>query len=218
MPQLHHPAGDCGDSPWLASAVIDVVRRYCNTNEHVLVLGEEPIESLREPTRGLPTVVESASGLVGTLAVCTVVPEQRLAHLGDDPTARQESASGPCTSLPAPRAVALRTAAVRKDTGTAKALPDRFDTAIACVDLRSSNWIDDIAWGALLAPSGLLAFITYCHVRESGTSDFSVRVASIAHRSGLVPFDQRDLRVAPEEIHARLLLLIRPLPAATDPG
>ncbi|GHE36128.1 hypothetical protein GCM10018785_02310 [Streptomyces longispororuber] len=41
-----------------------------------------------------------------------------------------------------------------------------FDTVIACVDARSADRADDVAWNALLGPSGLLASVTHSDVPD----------------------------------------------------
>ncbi|MFB9509597.1 hypothetical protein ACFFS2_30835, partial [Streptomyces aurantiacus] len=128
---------------------------------------------------------------------------------------------------------------VRRRRGPTAVGPDRYDTVIALVDPHHPEWIPDVSWGSLLAPSGILAVITHSDRQQGRLIDPGGLVTRAARTAGLAQLDHvallqipvRDGALVPEpdlpavlprddtpcapalwhmRVHADLLLFARP--------
>lgn len=213
MPQPHHTSDGRDDSGWMRHAVVGVVSHYCQPHESVLVVTAQTDEPREDQGLALNAVAESASGLSRTLEVRTVLPTEPfpLPHRGVGSASK--SRSGPLQKPLGPRSVWQRTDTDRPDSSETD--PRCFDIVIACVDARSTDWVERVPWDALVGPAGLLAFLVHSPEASGDATAFRGLLYPVARRAGLILLDQIILCTLP--VHTRVLLFMRPLPAVRHP-
>lgn len=164
MPQPDRPH-DAEEAPWLTEAVLDVVFRYSQPCERVLVLISRTDECHPACLTALKRAAESASRLGRTVETRTVDPAcPGPLSRSAEPT-EPESVPGPMrppSNSEPPGAVVHQT--LKSGTGCRRTGPTPFGTVVAIVDSRSVHWVDGIQRHELFGPAGFVAFVTYSHL------------------------------------------------------
>ncbi|BCL26169.1 hypothetical protein GCM10017557_10280 [Streptomyces aurantiacus] len=150
--------------------IVRVVATYTRHSHRVLLLAPPTGPDAPTPDRTtpgtrtgggpLPALIEAAgtaSRLGRTLEAVTAAPDV-------DARAATDTASPGWQSVhrlppePVPPAPTVHRP-VRRRRGPTAVGPDRYNAVIALVDPHHPDWIPDVSWGTLLAPSGVLAII-----------------------------------------------------------
>lgn len=186
---------------WLTDTVAEIFTRYIHPYERVLVT--TPPDKDREVDLSL--AVESAAGLVRFLRLRTLIPSPGTTL---SPGNSLPGAERVCGLPPAPDS--------QSESG-----PERFDMVIAYIPQGAVSWAETIEWHDFVAPAGRLAFLAHeTEVRRE--LDTRTRLARVAQRGGLVPFDHIVWFEAPVDPaqscvgRADLFLFCRPLPMPPD--
>jgi hypothetical protein len=196
---------------WLLNTIVKVVNTYTMPGDQVLLLaGPTPCgdpkggrgqfaAGRRESVSGmLPGLIEAAGTaarlgrpteacttehVVGVRSAAARPPsDPKLAHR---PTP-QSADSEPTDHRPA-----------RHQDGPTESGTDRFDAVIVMVDPRATDWVLTVVWNTLLAPSGILAFITHSDHVAGRWTDPSILLAQTARHAGLAEIDRIALLEVP---------------------
>ncbi|MEU6573581.1 hypothetical protein [Streptomyces sp. NPDC046805] len=187
--------------PWLMETIVRIVATYTRPGHRVLLLAPPPTDpgtpnhratpGIR--TRGglLPALIEAAgaaSRLGRTLEAAHPASEITVRTAADAPPLWPQSVHrlppesvSPTPTGRRPAHVCCRPTAVG---------PDRFDAVIAIIDPHHPDWVPDVAWDSLLAPSGTLTFITHSDQQRGRLIDPGARATRAARSAGLALFDR----------------------------
>jgi hypothetical protein len=190
--------------PWLTEAITRVVATYTRPGHRVLLLAPPTGPGTPTPDRAtpgtqtggglLPALIEAAgtaSRLGRTLEAANTAPDF-------DASAASDAASPGWQSvhrLP-PESDRHAPTGHRRRWPTAVG-PERYDAVIALVDPRHPEWVPDVLWGNLLAPSGILAIITHSDRQGGRLIDPCGLVTRAARSAGLAPLDRVALLHVP---------------------
>ncbi|WP_076844169.1 MULTISPECIES: hypothetical protein [Protofrankia] len=185
--QEHGPAPS-----WLGAAVTRTAALYTQPGQTVLLLappagnpvpmpgsraGEDAAG--RHPFDDLPQAAEALLRLGRRVRTRTASPIRRPPGHEENPT----SPSGP--GLDRHHAAGGRTGPGPADRG-----PDRADLLVTAVIPTASGWVHQVAWDALLTPTGILAVITHGDRRGGRFVDPTPLLVDTAWRAGLVLADR----------------------------
>ncbi|MFC4464007.1 hypothetical protein ACFPH6_05425 [Streptomyces xiangluensis] len=244
--------------PWLMETINRVVATYTRPGHRVLLLAPPTDPGSPAPDRAtpgtrtggglLPALIEAArttNRLGRTLEAVNAASDIAARTAEDAPPLRPQAVHrlAPESVLPAPTGHG----SVRGRCGPTAAGQDRFRVVIAIVDPHDPIWVPGVSWGSLLAPSGILAFITHSDHQWGRLIDPTGLVTRAARSVGLAPVDRvvllhipvRDGALGPEpdlpaalpadgapcapaprhtRVHADLLLFARARRAADHTG
>ncbi|MEV1082231.1 hypothetical protein AB0I98_28960 [Streptomyces sp. NPDC050211] len=202
-----------------------VVATYTRPSHRVLLLAPPTGPGMPAPDRAtpgtrtgggpLPVLIEAAGTarrLGRTLEAVTAAPDFDAHATADTASPGWQSVHRlPPESVP-PAPTGHRP--VRRRRGPTAVGPDRYDAVVALVDPHHPEWVPDVSWGSLLAPSGVLAVITHSDHRRGRLIDPGGLVTRAAHAAGLAQLDHVALLQVPVREGA---LVPEPDPSAVLP-
>ncbi|MFE1961542.1 hypothetical protein [Streptomyces sp. NPDC059479] len=189
------------------NAIVKIVTIYTRRGERVLLLsppaggmesvgGGRPLTDARHGSAGglLPELIEAAGAVARLGRPCEArlaEPASPVPSVGTDPSADPESAHGlalgPTRTAPTgPRPTPVQ------ETG-----PWGFDAVIAMVNPQATEWVPTLAWTELLAPSGVLAFITHGDYVDGRWTEPHGLLTHLARHVGLAEIDRIALLEVP---------------------
>jgi hypothetical protein len=205
--------------------LVDVITRYVHPQEHVLVLSaHEPDDQHSLDAIQLRRAAESASRLVRSVQLRIV----RSVPAGDPPadewSDEPESVHGPAERHTGLEPDSRQPSASRADSEETVQARSRFDSVIAFVGPSPLDWVTDVSWEALLAPTGLLIFVTHGDVDQASNHARSDLLVRTARRVGLLPLGRVRMTFpgpafrgsSTGRVCADARLFIRPLPMPPD--
>ena len=187
--------------PWLLETIVEIVATYTRPGHRVLLLapptgpGVPTSDSATPSTRtgdGLLSALIEAAGTASrlgrTLETHTADPHIA-ARAAEDTTPAGPQSVHRLSPEPLPAAPAGH-GPVPRGRGPTAVGPDRFDAVIVPVDPHFPDWIPSVSWSGLLAPSGVLAFITHSDRQWGRLIEPGSFVTRAARGAGLVPLDR----------------------------